>query len=487
MTPAEELKEYENILADRLTAKGVDLAALAAFVEQMGAQLSVYAGLDVEEPAPTLAAGSFNPGGWVGNYYLGEGSTRLKVSPSKFDGREFDSLRKDVVGWLEFAGAPFVESFFEFYTSELLDKSTLYSSYSSFLMQLTESLVGLRPPRSIIVSDYVGPELRGKPRWGETVLLQSKDPSLYASTRSDFTFRTALNLLLAKFHAELAAGLQSVAERVTVQPLKDSVSKKREYHSAFVDTVPWRDLLDEAVRFDPFDPLNARRLDMEAATHRIYAIVDLWVAYAGRRSSWLRMGQRFDAALKPMSKVYELWAFKTLADALSEHLQADFDPPSEFPCAISFGKAGGAKLYYNGGPKGDTIFRHGQVLKEFHTKGIAPTGLRPDFLVTLSRSGSEQVLFLADAKYRRPEDLARDSEVWAKILAYVEEYTPPKPRSEGKRTPFVVLHVGEEGTAAYDAGGVVVHLVALRPKTLQASKDYLKREVFQALGLQPTQ
>ncbi len=483
MSLVEELREYEKAPVDQLASKGVDLEALTALLGQMQQQISSYAGLDVEERAPTVEGGAFQPGGWVGHYHLGEGSTRLRVSPSKLDESEFESLRKDVVGWLEFAGAPFVESFFEFYTSELLDKNTLYSSYSTFLIQLTESLVGLRPPRNIVVTDYVGPEVRGKLDWKATLQLQARDPTLYASKRVDFTFRTALNLMITKFHAELAAGLQEVQDKVSVQPMKEAVSMKREYHNAFLNSEPWRDAFDEAVRFDTFDPLNARRLDSEASRHRMQSMVDLWEAFQTRRSTWLTVGERFDAALKPMSKIYELWALKVLADTLSGYSGFRFEPPSEFPCTISFGGTAGPKLYYNRGSRGETVYGHGQVLREFSRKGIAPASLRPDFLITAQHGGAEEVALLGDAKYRRPEDLAGDTGAWERILAYIEEYTPSSLRARAKRTPLVILHVGEGWTDTYEAGGVKVFLVSLKPKSVEASKDYLRREVFPSVGI----
>lgn len=473
------LNEDQEVEMDYLLSQGVKRSELERFVEQMGAHLNeLRRRFDIEEGPPSLSVDRrvFDPGGWVGAYYLGEESRRIVVRPHKIDPEEFETIRRDITGWFELMGAPFVEGFFQIYSSELLDRLTLSSIYSRFLILVTESLVGSRPPRRMTSERYVGTELRGRPDWKGTVSLRGKDPTFMVSRRIEFVYRTTLNLLFTRFHADLASNLSQAPKDSVIQPLAREIDIKRAYHTDFLYSEPYRSLFEEALMFDPYDPLVSQKLSSEVALHKgMQSVVDLWEAYSARKSTWLKLEDRFDAALKPMSKVYELWVLRTLVSALNDICgDGSISPPTHFPCTFSFGGNGRVKLYYNGGPSGD-IFRFSQVVEHMHRGSLAPgPWLRPDFAITVTKSREERIVVLGDAKYRELDSIQKDQDAWARILTYVFDYTPEAHWLGGKTLPFLLFHLGPDETFITSISPrMTMHAIPLRPRTYEKCRDHL--------------
>jgi hypothetical protein len=438
-----ELKESQFKSKQELEKAGVDWDKLQSVLKRIEPLVRLAKQkYDIEEEPPKITGEIFNPGSWIGSYP----GVNIRVVPEKIRGIEYEQMRNEVVGWIEVLGAPFFLSLLPFFPSELLAREALYTSYSSVLINYTESLLSHQLPREMNLKEYVGPELRGRALWRKTLELRLKDPTKIVSQQVKFTFRTLPNTLLTRFHITLARGLSGISA------FCDLYEGSRKYHTDFVSSGLPVDLLDHSLEVDFSDPEILERT-RKASSREMEDIIDLWEAFLERRTLLLDIEKRFDAALKPMSKVYELWCLKVLCDIL------EIKPPPPEKLRIrpwEFKLKDGGKLYYNKVPKKKSGIL-GQILRKVG---------KPDYAISIGN----KVVCVADAKYREFKNIGLAD--YQRFLSYILDFVyPSKNELVG-----LVFHISKhESHPPIECKQCKIFHISLRPYTVLSGKSELKQ------------
>lgn len=447
-----EVEEGRVVSRSELEGRGVDWSSLEEFLKRFNEYVKrARENFDIEEVPPRVDDENFYPGGWIGYYPLERGA-RIVVVPRKIGGWEYENMRNEIVNWLAILGAPFIESMFPCFPSELLHREASYMMYSRLLIYYTEVVLGHQLPKSRESRRYVGLEVRGRPLWGETLKLRAKDPMLMVSERVGFTFHNLLNLLVTRFHAELAKGLRSI------QSFSDLCDKNLRYHIAFLSSEPFCNLLDRSldVSFDDSEIIEEVRKISRGTFREMMEIADLWEMFVGKKALFLDVKKWFDIAIKPLSKIYELWCLKKLCDAFSDALEVKPIVPEKFPGTFTFRGKQVVKIYYN------------QKLREF-SKFLAKIGPgRPDYVITFQKEGRESVVCVGDAKYREFGNIGLDD--YQRLLSYILDYMYP-----AKELVAFIFHVSEEQQIEeISHSNVKILLIPLRPKISSNVEEIIK-------------
>lgn len=397
---------------------------------------------DIEESAPFIGKETFTPNSWVGVYP----STNLRIDPSKIDEEEYSSMKKDVINWIQTLGSPFFEMLLKCFPSEVMEMNTLYTLYSRMLISYTEILITHQLPREAIIKNLVGREPRGRILWGKTAYIQQRDPYLMAMRQTRFTFDTLPNLLLTQFHARISRGLQEVTK------VNKEVDKNRRYHLEFIGSGLPADLLDESLETD-FSQQDIIERSRKLSSTPMHDVIDLWESFLSRRAHLLNISERiFDGAIKPMSKIYELWCLKILYEALEELTGITPDPPKDFPCEFNFEDL---QLYYN-----KPVYELSGIMNQL---GKEP-GV-PDFLLSFKNGFG----IIADAKYREKHNIEKID--YQRFLSYLLDYLYPN----GNELEGIIFHLSEEDEErTISCRGVNIHLIALRPSNSLSAKVRIK-------------
>jgi len=229
---------------------------------------------------------------------------------------------------------PFLEDLFKFYLNETALKRLFYVTYSRRLIEYTEILLSHFVPRDVLTREFVGQEFRGTPAWKKIITLRGKGSQLLASRKVGFSLRTLQNMLLTRFHAELLRDMRAFLSGLGEENLPEFLkiwNIYRLYHEEFINSGIWAGLLESSLQED-FKSLEILERVRRKAKGEVTEIVDLWEAYITNKSFFADFRRRFDTALKPLSKIYELWCFKKLCDIL----EIDKRSIRKFPCRISF-------------------------------------------------------------------------------------------------------------------------------------------------------
>jgi len=412
----------------------------------------------IEERSPTISEESFNPQGWVGSYFVGEKQLRVVPDPDLIPKDQFEEMMNELTGWLEYLG-PFVEDFLKFCTFEPIFKFLLYESYSRRLIEYTEIVLSHFIPRSVLAREQIGPELRGKPLWKKILSLQTKATCLLAYYKVEFSLRTLTNLLLVRFHTELLREMKelitSLAHMIDMHEIMRDWKVYAKYHEAFINSHPWEELVDESLEtiFESLEIIEKAR----HATKGVWSeILDLWEAYKSRKAFFSRYGERFDNALKPLSKIYEIWCLKKLCDIFN----IDRKEVKSFPCKIRFEYAGKAlKLYYN---TKEGLTRYSEIMSKI--PGVSP-GI-PDFVI----EDQNKIVCIMDAKCK--SELSTDDA--QRFLSYLYDYMYP----HNTKILGMIFYIPKD-TAKIDlipikVKGTEIYLVPMSPSTYAAIKNTIE-------------
>ena len=437
-------KELQNINWEKLRQQ----------VNQLGAYQRKFPRSDlIEENPPTIEGSEFMPGGWIGTYKIEEKLIRVVPNPEKIPTEELDQIRRELLGWLEYIG-PFLEDLFKFYFNETVFKRQLYATFSRRLIEYTEILVSHFLPRDSLTKEYVGQELRGPPSWKKTLTLRSKGSSLIASRRVVFTLRTISNLLVTRFHAELLRDMNQFLASLELEDSSDFGKAWKIYrmrHEEFTNTGIWADFLEESLdqAFESLDVLAELRMKAKPG---MLEIVDLWEAYITNRLFLSDFGNRFDSALKPLSKIYELWCFKKLCDIL----EIDRRSIRSLPCRTTFKFLGRkARLWYNT-TKG--LGKYSGLMKQL-SNSIG----RPDFAFEIGRN----ITCIIDAKCK----FSLDKSDAQRFLSYLFDYQYPK------REQFVgiIFYISKRETIRrIKLKNCEISMVSMTPSTYPDVKDEIR-------------
>ena len=455
-----ELYTWREYYRDK-ELRDVDWAKLTKYVDYLRRFQQKFPPEDqIEEPAPTIDENSFRPGGWVGIYKVGEDFIKIMPDPDKIPANEFEQIRKELTGWLEYIG-PFMEDLFRFYMNEVIFKRLMYTTYSRRLVEYTEVLLSHFIPRDVLTREYVGQELRGTPSWKKTLVLRTKGSRLFASREVEFSFRTLPNLLLTRFHAELLRDMKAFLNRLGEEDLPEFLKMwkiYRMYHEEFISSGIWVGLLEDSLLED-FESLDVLEKVRRMAKGEIVEIVDLWEAYATNKSFFADFRRRFDTALKPLSKIYELWCFKKLCDILG----IDRRLIRKFPCRLSFKFLDTrTRLYYN---TVEGLRKYSGIMKRVPV----PLG-RPDFVL----EGKQRITCIMDAKCKTELDIGDVQ----RFLSYIFDYMYPTQ----ERFVSLIFNISkEEEIRRIEVKGCEIYLISMTPTSYPNVKDQIKSVIESTL------
>jgi len=451
-----ELHTWITYERDKGKLAGVDWKELSTAVGLLRRfKKSQFRRADIEEKDPTIDEAIFDPGGWVGTYRLKDKLIKVIPDPSKLPDADFKIIKEDIVGWLQFIG-PFSQAIYGRYAKESLFVDLQPIAYSRHLIDYTEIFLSHFIPRDTISKQYIGSELRGRPIWLKIALQQGRGSNLLVSKRVAFSFRTPQNLLLAYFHSELLGKISNLLKRAQEEKESEFFRAWRSqaaYHQQFLSESIWQSLVEESLDQD-FSSRDTLERIRKAGKSEYMEILDLWESYITKRSIVSDFGAQFDTALKPLSKIYELWCFNRLCNVLS----IDTDKIKNFPCITGF-KAHGAKhkLFYNT-KKG--LRKHSGFMR----KMSVPIG-RPDFVV----ESNHKIVCVLDAKCKtkfNTDDIQR-------LLSYLLDFVYPK--QEQLKAVILYLSSKKEIPPPITAGNCEIYLVPFTPASFNHVKEPLKQ------------
>jgi hypothetical protein len=445
--------EYQNAQRDELEEKGVDWGSLTEYVKGLESEIKRL-GEHLEDP-PYVTEDYLWPGGWVGTFKPKKG-TPLTVE-SRLKGTDWDTMMKDVVGWIGIPTNPMVKTLFRFSPDRQLRLSSLALAYSRYLIAQTEALMTQSPPRQIVSRRHVGTEIRGTYRPLETVLHQLQNPNEYVSRRVQFQLATSAVLVFVLFHAQVTVELNGLNREGETRP---SIERQLSYHYGVLSRKPFSDLIDMAFdpRLDLSEMLQKARIEVQRDVV-FQGLLDLFEAFTTKRSFLLQEDPRnLDTTTKPSSKVYELWCLKILIEELKSLLGPMLGTINELPATISFPR--GVNLHYEGSGGVPSFSRLTRKLRKFD----AGSGYgRPDFLIEVDG----KVKGILDAKYKTQVENIDIHDV-QRFYSYLLDYMSPDKRLG------VLLHVDDEHdheVARVDTDSV--HLIRLRPNNIESGRKEL--------------
>ena len=425
-------KELENIEWDELK-KSVNEVRM--FIEN----INKFYDYDIEEESPSISNEEFRTGGWVGQYP----EIGITVKPERIDEYEYEEIKREIINWIRILGAPFFTSKLPFLGSAFLHEDALYATYSRILISYTETLSPQYLTRGITFKENIGKQVRGKIYWKNT--LRMLPQGVISTKYTRFRLDILPNLLLTIFHMTLAEKIGDISEAINLY------KNLRNYHLDFISSEIPAELLVKSLETEFTSPHVIEKTRGESYGER-ENIVDLWEAFLYKNTSLTEISKFFDSALKPMSKIYELWCLKKLLDLFNIGLE-DTRPLFENDRCIEGIVFSGQKLKlcYN-----KALDTYSHIIK----KQLEINPGKPDFTLI----SKDNILYILDAKYKKKIDLGDIQ----RFMSYLLDYMYPQ------KMRGAILYLGErEKTISYN--GFEIHLIPLRPnkKPIDKLKEYV--------------
>lgn len=438
-----------------------DWSELQEYIQTMEAPTkSVTRSQGIEEAPPRIRPqdGAFQPYGWVGEYPGG-----IEVVPDKVDDNSYKQLVDESRGLIESFGLRTAVAALPFSPDVLADARALYLRYSQSLIELTEELVSERLPLNVQEETHVGNELRGRPLFAQTVTIRSQGRPKTVSRSVSFNFETSANKLLVLFHRELRSRLASLIFDFEVQ--NKLIQRRLGYHENFLTNVIPEELRERKIGELELT-INEQRALTETATGPVTDMVDLWDAYRRQLSTELDPAERYDSALKPASKVYELWCLLQILGILREEFGGENEGQSrgKLPSVFTFGDR--IKLYYD-----RSLTQNSNYLKPLLRPASNLRAGAPDFILTVD--GTPR--WIADAKFQRQGEVGLGGA--QRFISYVVDYL--KQSIPSNSTLLCVSETGEikEGTIE----GYRFSSIGFGPKTAETTSSILQDEILRVI------
>lgn len=268
---------------------------------------------DVKEPddePPQITDSWFKPWGWIGEYPGG-----VRVRANRFDETEEKQLLDDVGGWATMIGGTTFQAAFPLGADVLVDHRGHIAGYSQALVELTEELTSGRLPTIVNKTRNRGRAPDGRPVFQETMQATAQGSREIVTESLEFSFDTPANHLLIQFHAILAERMRTLSE--SYQLYADAFERQLQYHDRFMTKPIPQKLFETAITADLTKPGLLSEL-RHGSTGPMMEIVDLWEAFQRNRSLELEIRNHLNTAVKPISKVFELWCLGHLLETLEE-------------------------------------------------------------------------------------------------------------------------------------------------------------------------
>lgn len=389
---------------------------------------------EVEEGPPHVnSKEQFCPGGWAGSY-----PGDVVVVPGKISEDEYSTMLGDLQGWVEMMGANLVRSSLPLSAKFLVDSDVRLSPYSEALIEYTEGLLSNRLPVEVSTTTQRGRNPGGRPDFEKTAQLQFQGSRKIVSRKVEFSFDSLQNHLLIRFHAELNAAMQSLADEY--EYYDEAFQHQINYHQNFITSGIADQLVDQSLQIDFSNPEVLSRLRREV-TGEMAEVVDLWEAYRRDLAFETELADRLNTAVKPVSKVYELWCLGAILDSLSVLIGRD---PDHSQLRNSFDFGDGLTLYYN-----RRLTKHSRYLSPMFSVGAG----EPDFAI--EKDG--RIVWIGDAKFKTFGSM--NIHDYRRFIVYLIDFLAGDEQSEG-----AIMYIDETpATRRHTVADHTVSHVPLRP------------------------
>ncbi|ELZ45635.1 hypothetical protein C464_11975 [Halorubrum coriense DSM 10284] len=381
----------------------------------------------IEEDPPTIRRDNrFMPHGWVGSYPGG-----VDVVPDKVSEETYNRFLTESRGFIESIGLNTAEAVLPFAPDVLEDARALYLRYSESCLELTEPLLAARLPITVEPETYVGHELRGTPDFATTVVKRSQGRRVTASTSVHFSIETLGTRLLYQFNYVLRERLRDLRDTFDIDT--PQVRQRIAYHDGVC-----RERLPAQLTRQPATELFLDADEIatlqDEATDQIADLANLWAAYKQRLSTELDPSKRYDAAIKPASKVFELWCLVQILNALRGRFGQETRPDAgtTFPKRFIFDDR--ITLHYDRSKTSDSRY-----IKPLLRPAPNRRAGAPDFMIEIDGD----IRWIADAKFQNATDI--DLGGAQRFLSYVTDYLPD---TGGASTLFCIGSTTTDGKIA---------------------------------------
>lgn len=406
--------------------------------EALGSEVTTIGGVEeVEEIPPQITKDGFDPGGWVG-LYPGD----ITVVPSHLSENEYQLLLDETQEWVEIIGATTIATTLPLSTDILIDARARLAAYSKALIELTESVQAQRLPVEVRRTRHSGFAPEGRPLFEQTIREASRGSQQVVSEQTQFSFDTLLNHLLVRFHIELLRKMENLAEQYDYY--RTAFSKQIGYHEDFVNTSLPSQFVDKAIQTDFSSPSVIEKARREA-TDEMSEIVDLWEAFRRDIGMELTISNQLNSAVKPISKLYELWCLRILLEILTDISGNSPEVRDSIRRGYRFGED--MKLHYNRSLRG-----HSKYLRD--NLGVGPG--EPDFAVEVDN----EVIWIGDAKFKT--DVKLDD--YRRFITYIVDLLSPNHQS-------AILYVSDDPIGEKSVRDYSIEHFSLRPDTRETVKN----------------
>lgn len=407
----------------------------------------------VERPddrLPQITNSWFKPWGWIGEY---PGSVRVRAN--QFDETEEQQLLNDVAGWATMIGGTTFQAAFPLGADVLVDHRDHIAGYSQALIELTEELTSGRLPTTVNKTRNQGHAPDGRPVFQETMQATARGSSEIVTESLEFSFDTPANHLLIQFHATLAERMRTLSE--SYQLYADAFERQLRYHDRFLTKPIPQQLFDTAITADLTKPGVLSEL-RHGSTGPMTEIVDLWEAFQRNRSLELEIRNHLNTAVKPISKVFELWCLGHLLETLEEITGSGMFT-SKIKGRYRFGNE--VELHYN-----RALDDYSEYLaKEF---GVNPG--EPDFALLRG----DEVVWIGDAKCSTWNSLELKS--YQRFFSYLLDLL------EEGRTGSLLYVDTNYGISNRQVRGYMVEHIPIRPTDTETGLSAIESRLMSALG-----
>ena len=368
---------------------------------------------------PTIENGNnFLPGGWAGEF-----TESVRVLPAAKGSEKAEEIDEEtynsfVEGARRTAGTYGVRTasaYLSLMPQAVREAETIYLAYSQRLIQLTERLFETRLPVTIEKATVTGYELRGSLDFARSIKEQTRGTGRLASREISFSTDTPTARLLDLFHVELGRELTILSKDLGLNDPR--LDKQVAYHRQ-IRQERFPEEVVEVPRTDKV-PSEDELEQMKSSQHPpVRELATLWRGYQRDQGTKMDWRSRFDAAVKPVQRVYELWCLERILGVLTD-LFGSYDIPSGDKTRLPVPKRyefNGVRLFYDVSVRDSSTYAD-QIQRPRKSVGA------PDFLI---RKDKEPV-WMADAKFQVADDV--DTSGLYRFLGYVIDYLPETGRA----------------------------------------------------------
>lgn len=436
------MRTYRSLSQEELKLSDTEWADLTDFVADAQQQIAATDGTDqIESPPPTITKHNgastpvFDPGGWVGAY-----PGDIHVYPGKINHLEYEYLLQEVAGWFELWDIPTAAAVLPMVNAGMVDSRSVIVGYSTALITFTEEALAHRPPTNISRETDTGFRIKGSLNLQRTITAQARGSQKIAYDQLQFSLTHPINLLLLRFHVELAKELDTLIEQSYV--MTATLEEHRHYHRQFLEREFTDKLLDKALDRDFTDPTILSDTRREAP-QGLAELVELWESYLRDQTLSIDFAQQLNVGVKPIEKVYELWILNILLEILTELLETDSRSVDETNHVFDLGER--VTLFYN-----KSLYEHSQIIAE----GFNTNPGRPDYALAVDGD----IVWVGDAKFRHASGIGLES--YQRFLAYAVDLMSLTDEPVGS-----LIHIGtDDATPTTVTDEVTIEQLPLRPK-----------------------